>query len=587
MMAKRSLVLAGLVAASSCAEQRKPSELELGKSTAALSACSSTPGWSMRPYEPGERVMVEGNLYDCKPWPFSGWCGIGDAYEPGVGWAWREAWTLVGACDDASCQGVAAWSLGTQASAVQVEGMKYACKVPGWCANPNATYAPGAAHGQLAWSRVGKCGTAPSSTRALVLVDERLYDELRVEIDTYLAKAHERRGFDIALEAIAGLDDWPFAQVKEHIVAARAANAELEGVLLIGNIKLPTFYKPRADILDTRIYATYFEDFDAHFEKRLTPGAIEPPCGPEHPDFESCAVGGAIVPEHDFDYMAKGPNAGPEIWTAYMPVGVGGTDNTYGDFAGQLRPFFEKVIRYYDGQLASNGRFYGVSGDRGERFDLTYATWGPSRTDFYGKPGPHGERGLDCITPSGENVCYVRWPLESYASYAAFDEAYTGAGWVDEGWQDDRIFLGHMNAATYDVVQVNVHSNEIWSLVTNEQARAITGGGLFIGLDGCNVAGYLQPGSPSYTNTWVHVSDNVLMAYLYGSSHAIAGSGDAAWRGHYGNLPVLYHAMKHGGQYLGQAHLMRMVANYERAEDPYNLKEYANEILLGDPFMKL
>jgi hypothetical protein len=298
-------------------------------------------------------------------------------------------------------------------------------------------------------------------------------------------------------------------------------------------------------------------------------------------------VGGAVVPEHDLDYVWKGANAGPEIWTAYMPVGVRQSQNGYPEFAAQLRPFLQKVIRYYDGAIASNGRFYGVSGDRGERFDLTYATWGAERTDFYGKPGPHGERGLDCITSTGENVCYVRWPLESYVSYGAFDEAYTAAGWVDEGWQDDEIFLRHMNAATYDVVQVNVHSNEIWSLVTADQARAITRGGLFVGLDGCNVAGYLQPGSPSYTNTWVEVSDNILMAYLYGSSHAIAGSGDAAWRGHYGNLPVLFHAMKHGGQYLGQAHLTRMIANYERATTPYDLKEFANEILLGDPFMKL
>jgi hypothetical protein len=587
MVAKRSMALAVLLAVGCVPAESAEPEPQLAGVTQALSSCSSTPGWTQHPYSPGEQVMVEGNIYACKPWPFSGWCGVGDPYEPGVGWAWRDAWTQVGHCDDALCEGVPAWTLGTTASDVQFEGMKYACKVPGWCASSNSTYAPGAAHGQLAWSRVGRCGTTEGATRALVLVDERLYGELSAEIDTYLKKAGERRGFHIALHAIDGLDDWPYARVKQHIVNARAENADLEGVLLIGNIKLPTFYKPRADILDTRIYAAYLEDFDAHFEKRLTPGAVDPPCGPEHPDFSSCAVGGAIVPEHDFDYMAKGARPNPEIWTAYMPVGVRGSANGYPEFAAQLRPFLQKVIRYYEGGIAANGRFYGVSGDRGERFDLTYATWGAGRTDLYGKPGPHGERGTACITPTGENVCYVRWPLESYPSYGAFDEAYSAAGWVDEGWQDDAIFLRHMNAVTYDVVQVNVHSNEIWSLVTADQARGITRGGLFVGLDGCNVAGYLQPGSPSYTNTWVHVSDNVLMAYLYGASQAIAGSGDPAWRGHYGNLPVLFHAMKHGGQYLGQAHLTRMIANYERASTPYDLKEFANELLVGDPFMKL
>ena len=59
------------------------------------------------------------------------------------------------------------------------------------------------------------------ATRALVLVDERLYGELSGEIETYLKKASERRGFHIALEAIDGLDDWPYYRVKEHIVAAR------------------------------------------------------------------------------------------------------------------------------------------------------------------------------------------------------------------------------------------------------------------------------------------------------------------------------------------------------------------------------
>jgi peptidoglycan/xylan/chitin deacetylase (PgdA/CDA1 family) len=49
-------------------------------------------------YGPGERVSNVGSIYQCKPWPYSGWCGAGSAYEPGVGWAWQDAWDRVGAC---------------------------------------------------------------------------------------------------------------------------------------------------------------------------------------------------------------------------------------------------------------------------------------------------------------------------------------------------------------------------------------------------------------------------------------------------------------------------------------------------------
>jgi hypothetical protein len=37
-------------------------------------------------------------LYECKPYPYSGWCGVSTAYAPGSGYAWTDAWTLVGPC---------------------------------------------------------------------------------------------------------------------------------------------------------------------------------------------------------------------------------------------------------------------------------------------------------------------------------------------------------------------------------------------------------------------------------------------------------------------------------------------------------
>ncbi|MEO1885776.1 MAG: hypothetical protein ABGX72_00140, partial [Methyloprofundus sp.] len=47
-------------------------------------------------YEAGDIVSNNGNLYQCKPWPYTGWCSRETpAYEPGVGTHWTEAWAIV------------------------------------------------------------------------------------------------------------------------------------------------------------------------------------------------------------------------------------------------------------------------------------------------------------------------------------------------------------------------------------------------------------------------------------------------------------------------------------------------------------
>lgn len=60
-------------------------------------------------YAPGSKVKNANNQYQCKPYPYSGWCnGAGWAYAPGTGAYWSDAWTLIGSCgtarstDDAS-----------------------------------------------------------------------------------------------------------------------------------------------------------------------------------------------------------------------------------------------------------------------------------------------------------------------------------------------------------------------------------------------------------------------------------------------------------------------------------------------------
>lgn len=50
-------------------------------------------------YIDGSIVQNAGNSYQCKPYPYTGWCnGASWAYAPGTGTYWQDAWTLVGPC---------------------------------------------------------------------------------------------------------------------------------------------------------------------------------------------------------------------------------------------------------------------------------------------------------------------------------------------------------------------------------------------------------------------------------------------------------------------------------------------------------
>ncbi len=44
-------------------------------------------------YQAGDRVSNAGGNYECKPWPYSGWCGGSTShYAPGTGSHWSDAW---------------------------------------------------------------------------------------------------------------------------------------------------------------------------------------------------------------------------------------------------------------------------------------------------------------------------------------------------------------------------------------------------------------------------------------------------------------------------------------------------------------
>ncbi len=58
---------------------------------------TSYPAWSANSkYNAGDIVNNHGKLFQCKPFPYSGWCNSAPTYyEPGAGSAWAEARTAL------------------------------------------------------------------------------------------------------------------------------------------------------------------------------------------------------------------------------------------------------------------------------------------------------------------------------------------------------------------------------------------------------------------------------------------------------------------------------------------------------------
>lgn len=74
-------------------QTNKPDALE-----AAAAACGGVAPWMVgMVYAAGDRAQNAGQVYQCLHFPNSNWCGLAD-YAPGKGFAWNDAWTLVGPC---------------------------------------------------------------------------------------------------------------------------------------------------------------------------------------------------------------------------------------------------------------------------------------------------------------------------------------------------------------------------------------------------------------------------------------------------------------------------------------------------------
>ncbi|WP_119395292.1 glycosyl hydrolase family 18 protein [Salinibius halmophilus] len=64
-------------------------------SASVASIAQAAPAWQQgTAYKAGDQVTSAQGTYECKPFPYEGWCGL-SAYEPGVGFAWTDAWIAV------------------------------------------------------------------------------------------------------------------------------------------------------------------------------------------------------------------------------------------------------------------------------------------------------------------------------------------------------------------------------------------------------------------------------------------------------------------------------------------------------------
>jgi hypothetical protein len=420
----------------------------------------------------------------------------------------------------------------------------------------------------------------PNDTKALVLLDARLFSHVAPELLAYARAAAARRTFRIAVLPITGLDDFQPSDIRRAIQDWRAARQGLEGILFVGNVKLPSFFMPRADTPSTRLWPRYFEDVDMLVDRRLLPGSILEECGPGRT--WPCVAGMKkfTVPEHDFDDFAQGPSAGTELWAAFLPVGYQeNSKNTYDGWAKQLVPFFKKALAFYAGTTAYGRGLYLVSNDLSclARSRPAWDAVGAPGIEFYAinekNPGAFKNN------PTG----YVRADIEKYPALDDFLAYANKLPWMDEGWQAAEIFLNHMKQSRRRFVWWNVHSDPEVSLVSHEQAYHMENGGLIALLNGCAVGGFKQPGSRSHVDLQTVPENNMLVSLVYGRSAFLAALGTPHNRVNDEHATPLFKHLYADG-YLGMAHLLRVRQQDQDSPDPGVLRG-RQEMLIGDPFL--
>lgn len=107
-------------------------------------------------YKASDIVLNDGSLYQCKPFPYSGWCSLAPAaYEPGKGRSWNDAWNLYkkgeegGGKEEEDDNDYPLYKEGTaykSGDIVANDGKLFRCKAfpyGGWCSQSGWAYEPG------------------------------------------------------------------------------------------------------------------------------------------------------------------------------------------------------------------------------------------------------------------------------------------------------------------------------------------------------------------------------------------------------------------------------------------------------------
>lgn len=421
----------------------------------------------------------------------------------------------------------------------------------------------------------------PDQPCAVILLDARLHPLITPGLHRYAEAAARRRHLPLIVLPVVGLDDLPPERLRAALQSWHAAKPRLEGVLMVGNIKLPSFFLPRADIHSVRLWPRYFEDLDMTPRQRVVPGTVLK--GEGAPAEQWPKIAGAkelVVPPHDFDDFAEGPHPGPELWVAYLPVGFQeAAQNTYPAWAAQLESFFKKATAFHQGTLHYGPGLYLVSNDVGlmARAQPAWDALGPAHLEYYAlnEKGP----GAFKDNPAG----YRRANLERHASLAAFLSYAKTLPWMEEGWQSADLFLADMALSRRRIVWWNVHSNPELSLITWRQARELREGGLIALLNGCSVGGFRQPGASAFVDTKTTPERNLLVNLVYGQSAFVAALGSVHDRVTDERATPFLRELYTGG-YLGQAHLLRLrQQDRDARSNPAQVREF-QELLVGDPF---
>jgi hypothetical protein len=434
--------------------------------------------------------------------------------------------------------------------------------------------------------------------RAMVILDQRLYAYIFGDLHTWVGAACARRGFGIRVMGVAGLDDMTTEEVRRLLGDAMEDFPQNEGVVLAGNVPLPTFFQSRLDVPQVKYWPRYYEDLDMNPLKTVPDGTVAEACGADGdgdgtPDNWPCIEPGDYtvpftVPPHDFDGFELGPHEGLEQWVSFLPVGTGDAAwDTYEGWGEQLKPFLRKTLIFYADPAAFERNLYHVGNDLNmiAEAGTVWDEVGPLAIDYYAI-NTLGE-GLCADNPD----CYVRAPLEDYAGLEDFLAYALTLPWMGEGWQSSAVFLSHLNSDNHfprRVVWWNVHSTATRSIISSDTAWIGIDegkGGLIALLDGCMVGTYQRPGDTLPPDLWEtpYPADNILVSLIYSRSAFIAAIGSVPLRTVFDRFEVILDSIYTDG-YLGAANRDRSDAQ-DRAEDnPWGWRNH-QEILIGDPFV--